>query len=169
MQTPTPDRVLVALRRIFRAVDLHSKRLISEYGLTVPQLIVLRETQALEAPTVGELARAVSLSQATVTNIVTRLESRGLLIRQRSEVDKRQVRVSVTDEGTAVLSRAPSLLHDRFVKQFNELKDWEQSQLLASLQRLAELMNAEDLDASPVLVGPAQVDDPGGNGNPENT
>jgi hypothetical protein len=32
------------------------------------------------------------------------------------------------------------------------LKDWEKMQLLSSLQRIAEMMNAEDIDASPVLA-----------------
>jgi hypothetical protein len=43
------------------------------------------------------------------------------------------------------------LLQDRFASRFEELEDWEQSQLLASLQRIAAMMDAGELDAAPVL------------------
>jgi hypothetical protein len=44
------------------------------------------------------------------------------------------------------------LLQERFEKRLGDLKDWEKMQLLSSLQRIAEMMNAEDIDASPVLA-----------------
>jgi hypothetical protein len=44
------------------------------------------------------------------------------------------------------------LLQERFEKRLSDLKDWEKMQLLSSLQRIAEMMNAEDIDASPVLA-----------------
>lgn len=76
--------VLVALRRIMRATSLHSRRLEKSVGLTVPQLMVVRAIGSQGLSTASEVARAVSLSQATVTTILNRLEQRQLLTRERS-------------------------------------------------------------------------------------
>jgi len=59
--------------------------------------------------------------------------------------------VEATAAGLAVLEQSPSLLQERFALRFNNLQDWEQTQLLASLQRIAALMDAEEIDAAPVL------------------
>ena len=40
---------------------------------------------------------------------------------------------------------------DHFINRFSQLKDWEQSQMVATIQRMASMMDAEDIDASPVL------------------
>jgi hypothetical protein len=54
--------------------------------------------------------------------------------------------------GKRALANAPSLLHDRFVKEFEELGNWEQTSLLSSLQRIASMMEVKNLDAAPTLV-----------------
>jgi DNA-binding MarR family transcriptional regulator len=120
-------------------------------GLTGPQLVVLREAAHLREPTVSALARAVSLSQPTVSGILERLEKRGLVRRERSERDRRSVSVGVTDEGARTLSGAPSLLQDRFRVELSRLEEWERTQMLALLQRLAGMMDAEAIDAAPML------------------
>jgi DNA-binding MarR family transcriptional regulator len=146
------DAVLVAIRRIIRAIDLQSRKLVQSHGLTGPQALILKEVSRNQGLTAGELARNVSLSQATITDIVKRLELRGLLTRERYQEDRRRTIVSVTAEGEKLLAQSPPLLQEQFAKRFSELKDWEQSQLLYSVQRLASLMDAEELDASPVLA-----------------
>lgn len=145
------DSVLVALRRLIRATDLHSKQLSKHVGLTAPQLLLLQITQREGYIAIGDIARNMSLSQATVTTIVDRLENRGLLFRQKSESDKRKVHVSLTREGSRFMETAPTGLHTEMVKKFELLENWEQTMILASLQRLANLMDAESIDASPVL------------------
>ena len=153
-RAPTRDRchdVLVALRRIIRAVDLHSRSLVQRCGLTGPQLLVLREIGRDEI-SVGALAKAASLSQATVTGILDRLEARGLVERRRGESDKRQVLTRATGAGKRMVQRAPRLLQDSFVVQFTSLAEWEQTELISSLQRVVAMMEASDLEVSPVLA-----------------
>jgi len=144
------DKVIAALRRVIRAVDLHSRTLVESHGLTGPQALILKALQngSLSA---GELATSVSLSQGTVTDILNRLEQRGLIKRIRDTQDRRRVLVQATDAGHALLKQSPPLLQERFAERFNNLQDWEQTQLLASLQRIAAMMDAEDIDAAPVL------------------
>jgi len=143
--------VLIALRRIIRAIDMRSRRLMQQAGFTGPQLLVLQALGQHEEMSAGDLAREVNLSQGTVTSILDRLEKRALIQRIRSQSDRRKVFVTLTKEGKEQLASAPTLLQERFIERFTELKDWEQHQILASLQRLAEMMDAQDIDAAPVL------------------
>lgn len=154
------EEVLVALRRVIRATDLHSKRLSKHAGLTGPQLLIMRSIRDLGEVTIGTIADKVSLSQATVTTILDRLEHRKLVYRVRSTQDKRKVHAHLTGEGADILARAPQPLQEDFIKKFQSLAEWEQTMILASLQRVANMMDADNIDASPVLdVGPVLRED----------
>ncbi len=154
------DQVIVALRRITRAIDLHSRGLMQQVGLTTPQLAALQAIGRLQPITVGALAKSIHLSQATLTGILTRLETRTLVSRARSVSDRRTVVVELTEEGRAVLESAPSLLQDRFRRELLKLQEWEQTQMLATLQRIAAMMDAEEIDAAPVLAAGAATASP---------
>lgn len=149
------DEVLIALRRIARAIDLHSKQLVQRYGLTGPQALILKNLLGTQALSVGELAKHVNLSQATVTDILDRLEKRRLVERQRSTTDKRRVLVRATKNAEKLLGTALPLLQESFVSEFQKLAEWEQTLVLSTLQRVALMMNrrteATDVDALPVL------------------
>jgi len=154
------DEVLVALRRVIRATDLHSKRLSKSAGLTAPQLLIMRTIRDLGQVTIGTIADKVSLSQATVTTILDRLELRKLVYRVRSTQDKRKVHAHLTEAGGEILARAPNPLQEDFIKKYQALAEWEQTMILASLQRVANMMDADHIDASPVLdVGPVLRED----------
>ena len=145
------EEVLVALRRVIRATDLHSKYLAKTTGLTAPQILLLQAIRSMGQATIGELANRISLSQATVTTILDRLEKRHLVTRKRSDQDKRKVHAYLTEEAVEVLINAPLPLQDQFTRQFSALKEWEKTMIISSLQRVAEMMDAQDIDASPVL------------------
>ena len=107
---PIEEDIVSALRRIVRAIDLQSRRMMDACGLTGPQLVVLREVGRLSGASISALARSVSLSQPTVSGILERLEKRGLVRRERSEQDRRSVFVTLTPQGGRTLRDAPSLL-----------------------------------------------------------
>jgi len=143
--------VLSALRRIIRATDLHSRQLARDTGLTTPQIVVLQAVRDLGEVTTGQLSRRVSLSQATVTTILDRLESRGLVERYRSNADRRIVHSRLTRQGRTILRKAPPLLHERFTAAFQQLSPARQDRLLATLDEVAAMMGAAELDAAPLL------------------
>lgn len=153
------NEIVAALRRIIRAVDLHSRKLYEEYGLTGPQLAVLYHVHRLQGAPASALARAVHLSRPTVTGILDRLSRRGLVERRPDPRDGRSHRVHVTEAGRDMLANAPSLLQHRFRRELAALEDWEQSMILSSLQRMAAMMDAESISAAPVLTtGPVDHD-----------
>ena len=151
------EELLVSLRRVIRAIDLYSKKLSRESGLTSPQLIVLQEVSACDGIMVKQVAENINLSSATVTSILDRLEAKGYVARERSIEDKRKVTLRLTDEGKAIIAKAPKPLQEHFIARFEKLDEWEQSMLLSTMQRIAKMMDAEELDAAPLLeVGALQ-------------
>lgn len=144
--------VLVALRRIIRAIDLRSRSLVTRYGLTGPQLTVLKQLASREGISIGELTRGVHLSQATVTGILDRLAKRDLVRRERSTEDRRRVQVWLTEAGRTLLADAPPLLQEEFTEQFENLEDWEQTQILSAIQRVVAMMEARHIEAAPILT-----------------
>ncbi len=145
------DAVLIALRKVIRATDLHSKYLAKNTGLTTAQLLILQSIQNMGEVSIGEISKKISLSQATVTSILDRLVDKGLVYRERSSEDKRKVHAYLTEDAVALIKDAPAPLQEQFTKQFGALNEWEQSMMISSLQRIAQMMDAEEIDASPVL------------------
>lgn len=152
------EELLVSLRKVIRAIDLYSRKLNKETGLTSPQLIVLQEIAAYDGLMVKDIAEHINLSSATVTSILDRLESRKFVIRERSEIDKRKVGLHLTELGSQMIKDAPMPLQDHFINRFEKLEEWEQTQMLSTMQRISKMMDAEDLDAAPMLeVGALQT------------
>ncbi len=146
------DASLVALRRILRATELYARDLAQAVGLTPAQLRVLQIIDEHGSATSKLLATQMGVSQATVTALVDKLVAQQLVERVPSERDRRQVDIGITESGHARLDQAPDALQQRYVRAFSELADWEQAQLVSSLERIADMMDAQTLDASPVLT-----------------
>jgi len=146
------DEVLISLRRIVRAIELQSRQLVRSHGLTGPQILILKTLMQSSETTVGQLAEQVSLSKPTVTDILNRLEKYGMVQRLRSEQDKRRVQVTITELAREKLADSPPLLQESFAGEFQLLKKWEQLQLISSLHKIAEMMDAREIDSSPMLT-----------------
>jgi DNA-binding MarR family transcriptional regulator len=145
------DDVLIAIRRIIRAMDLHSKHLVKTTGLTTAQLLLMQKVQNGDSATIGNLADQIHLSQATVTTILDRLAQRGLIVREVSLQDKRKVHIKLTEEGELLVTNSPVPLQQHFVKNYQNLNKWEQTTMLSILQRVSTMMDVEDIQASPKL------------------
>lgn len=145
------QELLIALRKVIRAIGLHSKHLNKTSGLTSPQLLIMLEIDKAAGVNSSQVAKNVNLSAATVTNIIDRLENKSLVSRVRNTQDKRKVGLFLTKNGQALLLNAPQPLQENFIENFANLAQWEQSQLLSSMERLAEMMDANEIDAAPLL------------------
>ncbi len=143
--------VLETLRKINRAIGLRSRQLVKTVGLTVPQMLILKEVVESGESAIGHVAAHVSLSQATVTSIVDRLEAHGLIVRRRGSADRRKVLLAATERGAEIVARNPAILQEQFTEAFSKLEPWEQTQILSSLQRIATMMNAEQIAVPPIL------------------
>lgn len=151
-KTDLSESVISSLRQIIRSIDLHSKKLAREFGLTGPQLLILKEIEKNEGITVSGIADGVSLSQATVTSILDRLSRLELVSRTKSRIDKRRTEVRLTDKSRTLITSGMSFLQDDFIRRFGELEQWEKLMLLSSLHRIADLMGARNINSPPILV-----------------
>lgn len=150
MSNRTED-ALIALRQILRATEINSRNLAKSSGLTPSQHIMLQVLSKSRRLTPSAIAKEVSLSQATVTALIDKLAARGLIRREKDIEDKRRVFIELTSEGDEVIDSAPGILQERFENRFAKLADWEQAFLVAALERTASILDAEELDAAPVL------------------
>ncbi|MBU2958254.1 MarR family transcriptional regulator [Paracoccus sp. 1_MG-2023] len=151
---PRTDAALIALRRILRATEQYERDLAQSVRLTPAKLRVLQILAGApgRSATPTRLAGQMGVSQATVTALVDQLDKLAYTRRERSSADRRQLNVILTDAGAEALSSAPDALQQNFVRGFHSMEDWEQSMLVASLERVAAMLNAQGLDASPVLT-----------------
>jgi DNA-binding MarR family transcriptional regulator len=154
------EEILKSLRRIIRAVDLYSRRLMTRTGLSGPQVICLQQLATGGPMQTSHLADAVNLSSATVCGILNRLEQRGLVIRERQATDRRRVLVSLSNAGQDTVDNAPPAMHDSFLFKLRALPQERQRVIHQTLTDIVQMMSADDLDAAPILV-PGEAVTPG--------
>jgi DNA-binding MarR family transcriptional regulator len=87
-----------------------------------------------------------------VTTILDRLEAKGLVERYRSQKDRRVVHTKLTRDGKKTLKTAPPLLQEAFTDAFEALSKTRRNDIVSAVSDLAQMMRADDLDASPVLT-----------------
>ncbi|MCE8507983.1 MarR family transcriptional regulator [Ruegeria pomeroyi] len=145
------DSSLIALRRILRATDMFGRELAQSAGLTAVQLRVLQVVGETGQSTATAISNRMRVSQATVTALVDKLVARDMVRREKSRSDRRQTDILITDLGRQALATAPDPLQQRYVSRFLAMQDWEQAMLVAALERVAAMLDAEDMDAAPVL------------------
>ena len=145
------EDALVALRQIQRKTELAAKRLAQTAGLTPSQLVVLQILKEKGEVSAGDVAKQTQLKHATITSLIDKLERRGFVSRRRCDTDRRRVWLDLLPAGDAALIQAPDLLQETFARRFDGLPDWHQSMLVSSLERVAALLDAEDIEAAPVL------------------
>jgi DNA-binding MarR family transcriptional regulator len=142
---------LIALRKIQRVTERASRRLAAMASLTPSQLAVLRLLEKSGEVSSGKISEATLLKQATITSLVDKLEARQLIARRRCDEDRRRVWLRLLPAGVAILAEAPDLLQETFSTRFNDLPDWQQALIVAALEQVSGLLDADDLDAAPAL------------------
>ncbi len=156
-------RILRALRRITRAIALHSRQLAAYSNITAPQLVCLRAVVENGPLTTTAISREIHVSPSTVVGILDRLEDKGWVVRERSREDRRIVMVSATESGRALVRDTPSPLQQKLAEALNELPELEQATITLSLERIVALMesshpagSAVPEAASPLLDVPVE-------------
>ena len=145
------DISLIALRRILRATELYGRRLAKDAGMTAVQFRVMQIISESGRATPTTIAQRMGVTQATMTALIDKLQTKGMVERHRSETDRRQTNVVITARGLEMIDEAPDPLQQRYVKKFEALEGWEQAMIVAALERVADMLDAGHLDASPVL------------------
>lgn len=146
--------MLASIRRIVRRVSEHSRALSGETGLTVPQLLVCKAIHeaSVDEVTLAWVSKEVQLSPSTVSGVLDRLERSGVVCRVRSDRDRRRVLLTLTPEGVTRINAAPPPLQEEFLERFATLESAEQARLLEALEQVVDMMDASEIEVSPVLA-----------------
>lgn len=148
---------LRAMRKILRKTEANSKEILRETGLTPSQMIFMQTLEGQAEQTAGYVASCMGITQATTSALVQKLEAMGMIHRRRGEKDRRQVFLSLTEAGSKILAIAPDGVHAQFQQHFSILQDWEQHMLIASLERVATMLDVQHYDAAAVLDSTAEL------------
>lgn len=144
-----------SLRRIMRAVDIHSRKLSAEYMITGPQLLCLQTLHDDGPLTTSALAKLIHLSNSTIVGILDRMEQKGWVERERSTRDRRVVLVNLTVSGEEFLAEAPGLLQDRLAQGLGNLPEKEQLEIAQALEKIVKLLEMDGQEVAPLLeAGP---------------
>lgn len=146
--------ILIKIRKIVRSVDIESKKIQKEYGVSIPQVLCLNflhDSPNYQA-TQGEIRKFLNLNSSTVSGIINRLEKKGYLARLPKTGDKRVVNIALTSAGDTLLDRIPALLHEQLSSKLQKLEPSELEKVEHSLDTLVTLLDIEKIEASPLFT-----------------
>ena len=152
--------IIVSVRKIDWSLNLESKALQKDFGLSIPQLLCLSylEAQPTFQTTHKELMNFLSLNSSTVTGIISRLEKRGYLVKLSNSSDKRLKSIVLTASGKKLLDETPNILHDRLSKKLSLLTKSQKETIKTSLDIIISAMNINNVDAAPLLIPGDTID-----------
>lgn len=154
--------ILTRIRQIIRSVNLESKRIQKEYGISIPQLLCLNflnEKDHYQASN-KEIKDFLKLNASTVTGIIARLEKKGYIARLPKSKDKRVGLISITAAGADLLENTPEPLHEQLSAKLKKLSAEELAQLQSSFDTIIEFLNIDDEDASPIITAITNISNP---------
>ena len=150
--------IIIDMRKIVRSINLESKRIQKDFGISIPQLLCLAFLSKEDSyqSTHKQLTEHLNLNSSTVTGIVNRLEKKGLIARMPKKGDKRITYIALTSAGYKIVSDTPNLLQEKLAENLSKLSSQQITQIKTSLSLLVEVLEIKDVDASPLLT----VEDP---------
>ncbi|MEZ4987549.1 MAG: MarR family transcriptional regulator [Saprospiraceae bacterium] len=152
-------QVLVKLRKIIRSINIESKKIEKQFGISIPQLMCLQflSDQTDYKATASSLKEYLKLNASTISGIISRLELKGLVAKLPHK-DGRASYITLTAKGAELLKEPPITLQDKLMSRLSNLSEERISELESNIDLLIDIMDAEDIDASPIITTQDKVD-----------
>jgi len=138
------------VRRFHQVITEYSKSAERDSGLTGPQLWALQLLNTYEPLRVSELADFMYLRSATIVGIIDRLESKGLVTRERSKTDRRAVELRLTEIGGRLAQSAPTVAQKLLVQGLGGLTHDEYRCVETGMKLIVRMLKAENIDPRPL-------------------
>ncbi len=153
--------ILIKIRKIVRSINLESKKIQKEHGVSIPQVLCLNFLHDAHnyQSTQGDIRKFLNLNSSTVSGIIDRLEKKGYLARLPKTGDKRIVNIALTSAGDKLLSNIPSLLHEQLSEKLQKLDDNKLKTVENSLDTLVNLLEIQEIKASPMITNDDSLED----------
>jgi DNA-binding MarR family transcriptional regulator len=145
--------ILIKIRKIVRSINLESKKIEKEHGVSIPQVLCLhflRDMDNFQAGQ-GEIQKFLNLNASTTSGIIKRLEAKGLLARLPKSGDKRTTNIALTSPGDKLMEKMPSLLHEKLAEKLKKLDENTLLNIQSSLELLVNLLEIDDVEAFPLI------------------
>lgn len=137
-------RVLDAFRNLVKALRIADRAGVKEYGLGSAQIFVLHQLGERSPLSINELAALTATDQSSVSVVVSKLVTKGLLTIGRSEEDARRNEVALTAKGKQILKRIPPPFQSSFMDALLGLAPDDVTSLAQLLEQLAGAMGVDD-------------------------
>jgi DNA-binding MarR family transcriptional regulator len=137
------SEIMQSLRRIFKAIQEYSHKVSGKYGITGPQLWVLKTIFLDGSLSLGDLSKRMYLHPSTATGLIDVLERKGYVARVRDQEDRRVVNVQLTAKGKRLAEKAPNPAQGKMIYGLNKLKKEELNLIYDSVQKLVDIMEAQ--------------------------
>lgn len=146
--------ILIKIRKILRSVNLESKKIQKEYGVSIPQILCLEFLNNSDnyQATQKQIRDYLNLNSSTVTGIINRLEKKGYLARLPKRADKRTTHIIMTSKGSDLLKNTPHLLHERLSKKLEDVPENHSTDINEALDLIINYLGIDDVDASPLIT-----------------
>jgi DNA-binding MarR family transcriptional regulator len=146
-EAPDLDATLNAFVYLYSESRRVTRAVAEQYGLTGSQLLVLKMLQPAGQLSLSELSEKIRAKNSTVTGIIDRMERDGIVLRNRSEEDRRVVHLSLTPKGRKLAQAAAVDPMHLFRALLEDLPQKDAAELERIMKRLAGRVR-EFLDAA---------------------
>jgi DNA-binding MarR family transcriptional regulator len=146
--------ILIKIRKIVRSINLESKKILKDYGVSIPQVLCLnflRNSHGFRA-TQKDLSSFMNLNPSTVTGIINRLETKGYIARLPKSDDRRKTYITLTSKASSLLDKIPPLLHERLSENLKTLSPGDAERIGSALDLLINYLDIDYIEASPVIT-----------------
>ena len=140
--------ILKDLRILFQASQAHAREVEKDCGLSSAQLWMLWELHNFPGLRVSELAKILTIHVSTCSNLLDKLQAKGMISRKRSASDQRSVHLNLTDKGLELLAKAPRPAQGVLTDALLRLPDTELNYLEVGLDTLVKaIQNIDESDS----------------------
>ena len=111
-----------------------------QYGISTQQMKILSALYHKKNQTVGELSQSTQILRSNITSVCKKMEKDGYLVRSRSMMDERVVRVSLTDKGTKIMETIGEKIEEYYENILKGESEETCRVIHDGLQKLCELL-----------------------------
>ena len=142
--------IVVAIRRLVRAVYLDTSKMSRQFGLTGSQSGVLRSLFQEGSLSSASLSRRLHVTPSNITGIIDRLEKKGLVERAPKQGDRRIALINLTESGAALSKQLPDHIETKLISELADMEQEEIHKLNLSMKQILNLIDAKDVADTPL-------------------
>lgn len=129
---------------LVHALDVTSKRMASQIGVTGPQRLVIRVVGQQPGQTASEIATMLGKHPSTLTGVLARLEERGLILRSADLADRRRARFTLTAAGKKIDRERKGTVEAAVRRALGRASDSQLEGMVTVLRLLVEELERDD-------------------------